>query len=108
VSAATGVRALLPRLTRGIPGSPAAALPQVGLLICSPQPGPMRFIEQNDFAQGLIASMNPADSVARIGLPGTVPWRAAIRRIRLSVTAPVIIVSARSAAASPSTQCPTG
>ncbi|MFM8736801.1 MAG: tripartite tricarboxylate transporter permease, partial [Betaproteobacteria bacterium] len=89
---AAGTSALLPMLTLGVPGSPTAAVLLGGLLIWGLQPGPMLFVEQQDFVWGLIASMYLGNVVGLIVVLTTVPWWAAILRIPFSIIAPVIIV----------------
>ena len=89
---AAGTAALLPMLTLGIPGSPTAAVLLGGLLVWGLQPGPLLFVEQKDFVWGLIASMYLGNVVGLIVVLLTVPWFAAILRIRFSIIAPVILV----------------
>src|SRR2546423_787191 len=46
---AAGTSALLPMLSLGVPGSPTAAVLLGGLLIWGLQPGPILFVDQNEF-----------------------------------------------------------
>jgi putative tricarboxylic transport membrane protein len=89
---AAGTSALLPMLALGIPGSATAAVLLGGLMIWGLQPGPLLFVEQQDFVWGLIASMYLGNVVGLIFVMSTVPLFAAILRIRFAIVAPVIIV----------------
>src|SRR5260370_41165107 len=55
---AAGTAALLPMLSLGVPGSPTAAGLLGGLLIWGLQPGPLLFVEHEEFGGGRIASMD--------------------------------------------------
>ncbi|MFK7966078.1 MAG: tripartite tricarboxylate transporter permease [Burkholderiaceae bacterium] len=61
-AASTG--SLLPMLTLGIPGSPTTALLLGGMVMWGLMPGPMLFIEQQDFVWGLISSLYSANLLA--------------------------------------------
>jgi putative tricarboxylic transport membrane protein len=61
-AASTG--AMLPMLTLGIPGSATTALLLGGMVMWGLTPGPMLFIEQQDFVWGLISSFYTANFVA--------------------------------------------
>jgi putative tricarboxylic transport membrane protein len=61
-AASTG--SLLPMLTLGIPGSPTTALLLGGMVMWGLMPGPMLFIEQQDFVWGLISSLYTANVAA--------------------------------------------
>src|SRR5258705_5461374 len=89
---AAGTSALLPMLALGIPGSPTAAVLLGGLLIWGLQPGPLLFVEQQEFVWGLIASMYLGNIAGLIVVLTCVPLFAAILRIPFSIIAPVIIV----------------
>jgi len=89
---AAGTSALLPMLALGIPGSPTAAVLLGGLLIWGLQPGPLLFVEQQDFVWGLIASMYLGNIAGLLVVLTCVPLFAAILRIPFSIIAPVIIV----------------
>src|SRR6478609_4376031 len=89
---AAGTAALLPMLSRGVPGSPTAAVLLGGLLIWGLQPGPLLFVEKPDFVWGLIASMYLGNIAGLIIVLTTVPWWAAILRIPFAIIAPVIVV----------------
>jgi putative tricarboxylic transport membrane protein len=89
---AAGTSALLPMLTLGIPGSPTAAVLLGGLMIWGLQPGPMLFVDHQDFVWGLIASMYTGNLVGLLVVLTTVPFWAGFLRIPFSVIAPVIVV----------------
>jgi putative tricarboxylic transport membrane protein len=89
---AAGVAAMLPMITLGIPGSPTAAVLLGGLLIWGLQPGPLLFVEKQDFVWGLIASMYLGNVVGLLIVLTCVPLFAAILRIPFSIIAPIIVV----------------
>jgi putative tricarboxylic transport membrane protein len=89
---AAGTSALLPMITLGIPGSPTAAVLLGGLLIWGLQPGPLLFVEKQDFVWGLIASMYLGNIAGLIVVLTMVPFFAAILRIPFPIIAPVIVV----------------
>src|SRR6266498_1871124 len=89
---AAGTSALLPMITRGVPGSPTAAVLLGGLLIWGWQPGPLLFVEKPEFVWGLIASMYLGNIAGLIVVLTCVPLFAAILRVPFSIIAPVIIV----------------
>jgi putative tricarboxylic transport membrane protein len=89
---AAGTSALLPMLALGIPGSPTAAVLLGGLLIWGLQPGPLLFVEKQDFVWGLIASMYLGNVVGLLIVLTCVPLFAAILRIPFSIIAPIIVV----------------
>jgi len=89
---AAGTSALLPMLALGIPGSPTAAVLLGGLLIWGLQPGPLLFVEKQDFVWGLIASMYLGNVAGLLVVLTCVPLFAAILRIPFSIIAPVIVV----------------
>jgi putative tricarboxylic transport membrane protein len=89
---AAGTSALLPMLALGIPGSPTAAVLLGGLLIWGLQPGPLLFVEKQDFVWGLIASMYLGNLAGLVIVLTCVPLFAAILRVPFSIIAPIIIV----------------
>ena len=89
---AAGTSALLPMLTLGVPGSPTAAVLLGGLIMWGLQPGPMMFVEQQDFVWGLIASMYLGNVVGLLVVLVAVPWFAAILRVPFSIIASIILV----------------
>ncbi|MGN6389708.1 MAG: tripartite tricarboxylate transporter permease, partial [Burkholderiaceae bacterium] len=89
---AAGTSALLPMLALGIPGSATAAVLLGGLMIWGLQPGPMLFVEQQDFVWGLIASMYLGNIAGLIIVLMSVPLFAAILRVPFSIIAPAILV----------------
>src|SRR5206468_1189484 len=54
---AAGVASLVPMITLGVPGSPTSAVMMAGLFIWGLTPGPVLFIQHQDFVWGLIASI---------------------------------------------------
>jgi putative tricarboxylic transport membrane protein len=58
-AASTG--SMLPMLTLGIPGSPTTAILLGGMIIWGLEPGPLLFIEQEEFVWGLISSLYAAN-----------------------------------------------
>src|SRR6516162_6216906 len=72
--------------------SATAAVMMGGLMIWGLNPGPMLFIEQKEFVWGLIASMYLGNIVAVILVLLTVPIFAALMRIPLFITAPLIFI----------------
>lgn len=89
---ASGTSALLPMLALGIPGSATAAVLLGGLMIWGLEPGPLLFVEQQDFVWGLIASMYLGNIAGLVIILATVPLFASIMRVSFSIIAPVIIV----------------
>jgi putative tricarboxylic transport membrane protein len=89
---AAGTSALLPMLTLGVPGSPTAAVLLGGLIMWGLQPGPMLFVEQQDFVWGLIASMYIGNVAGLLIVLVAVPWFAAILRVPFSIIAALILV----------------
>lgn len=89
---AAGTSALLPMLALGVPGSPTAAVLLGGLIMWGLQPGPMLFVEQQDFVWGLIASMYIGNLVGLFVVLLAVPWFAAILRVPFSIIAAIILV----------------
>ena len=55
---------MLPMLTLGIPGSPTTAILLGGMVIWGLEPGPMLFVEHQDFVWALIASLYVANVFA--------------------------------------------
>src|SRR5258707_12569126 len=89
---ASGTSALLPMLALRIPGSGTSAILLGGLMVWGLIPGPLLFVEHNDFVWGLIASMYLVN-VVRLGIVlTTVPRVAAVLRERFSAIAPLIVV----------------
>lgn len=89
---AAGSAAMLPMLALGLPSSATAAVLLGGLMIWGLTPGPSLFAERPDFVWGLIASMYVSNVVAVIMGLTTVPIFAAILRVPLTITAPLILI----------------
>src|SRR5438309_9596149 len=89
---AAGTSALLPMLSLGIPGSATAAVMMGGLMIWGLNPGPMLFVERQDFVWGLIGSMSLGNVVAVVLVLLTVPVFAALMRVPFFIIAPLIVI----------------
>jgi len=89
-AASTG--SMLPLFTLGIPGSPTAAVLLGGLMVWGLQPGPLLFVEQQEFVWGLIGSLYIGNIVAVLLNLFAIPMFVAILRIPFTVLAPIIIV----------------
>jgi len=83
---------MLPLFTLGIPGSPTAAVLLGGLMVWGLQPGPLLFVEQQEFVWGLIGSLYIGNIVAVLLNLFAIPMFVAILRIPFTVLAPIIIV----------------
>jgi TctA family transporter len=89
---AAGSAAMLPMLALGVPSSATAAVLLGGLMIWGLTPGPALFSERPDFVWGLIASMYVSNVVAVVLALVTVPLFAALLRVSITITAPLIVV----------------
>jgi TctA family transporter len=89
---AAGSSAMLPMLALGLPSSATAAVLLGGLMIWGLTPGPSLFSERPDFVWGLIASMYVSNVVAVILVLITVPIFAALLRVPITITAPLIVI----------------
>ncbi|MBT3557851.1 MAG: tripartite tricarboxylate transporter permease [Rhodospirillales bacterium] len=89
-AASTG--AMLPMLTLGIPGSPTTAILLGGMVIWGLVPGPMLFIEQEEFVWGLIASLYAANLFAAVINIGFIPMFLWMLKMPFSILAPIIFV----------------
>jgi putative tricarboxylic transport membrane protein len=89
-AASTG--AMLPMLTLGIPGSPTTAILLGGMVIWGLVPGPMLFIEQEEFVWGLIASLYAANLFAAIINIGFIPMFLWMLKMPFTILAPIIFV----------------
>src|SRR5881296_119334 len=86
-----GVASLVPMITLGIPGSPTSAVIMAGLFIWGLQPGPVLFIEHQDFVWGLIASIYLGHLMTFLICLAAVPLLASIMRIPYAVITPFIV-----------------
>lgn len=89
-AASTG--SMLPMLTLGIPGSPTTAILLGGMVIWGLEPGPMLFVEHQDFVWGLIASLYVANLVAMLSNLAFIPAFIAVLCMPFTILAPIIFV----------------
>ncbi len=89
-AASTG--SMLPMLTLGIPGSPTTAILLGGMVIWGLEPGPMLFVEHQDFVWALIASLYVANVAAMLINLAFIPAFIAILRTPFTILAPIIFV----------------
>ncbi len=89
-AASTG--ALLPMLTLGIPGSPTTAILLGGMIIWGLQPGPLLFIEQQEFVWGLISSLYTANLFTLLMNLAFIPLFIWILRMPFTILAPIIFM----------------
>jgi len=89
-AASTG--SMLPMLTLGIPGSPTTAILLGGMVIWGLEPGPMLFVEQQDFVWGLISSLYAANLFAVIINLAFIPVFISVLRMPFTILAPIIFV----------------
>ena len=89
-AASTG--SMLPMLTLGIPGSPTTAILLGGMVIWGLEPGPLLFIENQNFVWGLIASLYAANLFAVIINVAFIPAFIAILKMPFTILAPIIFV----------------
>lgn len=89
-AASTG--SMLPMLTLGIPGSPTTAILLGGMVIWGLEPGPMLFVNQQDFVWGLIASLYAANVFALLLNLALIPAFIWVLKLPFTILAPVIFV----------------
>jgi putative tricarboxylic transport membrane protein len=89
---AAGVGSMVPMITLGIPGSPTSAVIMAGLFIWGLQPGPVLFLEHQDFVWGLIASIYLGHLLTFVLCLLAVPLLAMIMRVPYAIITPFIIV----------------
>src|SRR5438445_2904735 len=89
---AAGVASMVPMITLGIPGSPTSAVIMAGLFIWGLQPGPVLFLEHQDFVWGLIASIYLGHLLTFIICLLAVPLLAMIMRVPYAIITPFIVV----------------
>ena len=89
-AASTG--SMLPMLTLGIPGSPTTAILLGGMVIWGLEPGPMLFVEHQDFVWGLIASLYAANLFALIINIAFIPAFIWVLKLPFTMLAPIIFV----------------
>ena len=79
-------------LTLGIPGSPTTAILLGGMVIWGLEPGPMLFVEHEDFVWGLIASLYVANLFAVVINLAFIPAFVAVLRMPFTILAPINFV----------------
>ena len=89
-AASTG--AMLPMLTLGIPGSPTTAILLGGIVIWGLEPGPMLFIDHQEFVWGLIASLYAANLVSLLLNVALIPAFIWILKMPFTILAPIIFI----------------
>jgi putative tricarboxylic transport membrane protein len=89
---AAGVGALVPMIALGVPGSPTSAVIMAGLFIWGLTPGPLLFIQHEDFVWGLIASIYLGHFITFLICLLAVTLLAAIMRVPYAVITPFIVV----------------
>jgi putative tricarboxylic transport membrane protein len=85
-AASTG--SMLPMLTLGIPGSPTTAILLGGMVIWGLEPGPMLFVEHQDFVWGLIASLYAANLFALLINIAFIPLFLWVLKMPFTILAP--------------------
>lgn len=89
---AAGVASLVPMITLGVPGSPTSAVIMAGLFVWGLQPGPLLFIQHQDFVWGLIASIYLGHLLTFMLCLLAVPLLASIMRIPYALITPFVVV----------------
>ncbi|MEO1292525.1 MAG: tripartite tricarboxylate transporter permease [Pseudomonadota bacterium] len=89
-AASTG--SLLPMLTLGIPGSPTTALLLGGMVMWGLTPGPMLFVEQQEFVWGLISSLYTANAAALLINLALIPMFVWALRMPFTVLCAIVLV----------------
>ena len=89
-AASTG--SMLPMLTLGIPGAPTTAILLGGMVIWGLEPGPMLFVEHQDFVWALIASLYVANVFALLINLLFIPGFVSVLRMPFTILAPIIFV----------------
>jgi len=89
---AAGVASLVPMITLGVPGSPTSAVIMAGLFVWGLQPGPLLFIEHQDFVWGLIASIYLGHALTFVLCLLAVPLLAMIMRVPYAIITPFIVI----------------
>ncbi len=89
---AAAVASLVPMVTLGVPGSPTSAVIMAGLFVWGLQPGPLLFIQHQDFVWGLTASIYLGHLLTFLICLLAVPLLAAIMRVPYAIITPFIVV----------------
>jgi putative tricarboxylic transport membrane protein len=89
---AAGVGAMVPMIALGVPGSPTSAVIMAGLFIWGLTPGPLLFVQHEDFVWGLIASIYLGHFLTFLMCLLTVPLLASIMRVPYAIITPFIVL----------------
>jgi putative tricarboxylic transport membrane protein len=89
-AASTG--SMLPMLTLGIPGSPTTAILLGGMIIWGLEPGPLLFIDQQEFVWGLISGLYVANLFTLLINLAFIPLFIWVLRMPFTILAPVIFM----------------
>lgn len=89
-AASTG--SMLPMLTLGIPGSPTTAILLGGMVIWGLEPGPMLFVNNQDFVWGLIASLYIANMATLLINLAFIPAFLKVLNTPFTILAPMIFI----------------
>src|SRR5919197_1447123 len=89
---AAGVGAMVPMIALGVPGSPTSAVIMAGLFIWGLTPGPLLFVQHEDFVWGLIASVYLGHFLTFLMCLITVPLLASIMRVPYAIITPFIVL----------------
>jgi putative tricarboxylic transport membrane protein len=89
-AASTG--SMLPMLTLGIPGSPTTAILLGGMVIWGLEPGPLLFVQHEEFVWGLIASLYVANVFAGLINVAFIPAFLWVLKLPFSILAPIIFI----------------
>ncbi len=89
-AASTG--SMLPMLTLGIPGSPTTAILLGGMIIWGLEPGPLLFVEQQEFVWGLISSLYIANLFTLLINLAFIPVFIWVLKMPFTILAPIIFV----------------
>jgi putative tricarboxylic transport membrane protein len=89
-AASTG--SMLPMLTLGIPGSPTTAILLGGMVIWGLEPGPMLFVNNQDFVWGLIASLYIANMATLLINLAFIPAFLKVLNTPFTILAPIIFI----------------
>jgi putative tricarboxylic transport membrane protein len=89
-AASTG--SMLPMLTLGIPGSPTTAILLGGMVIWGLDPGPLLFVQHQEFVWGLIASLYVANVFAGLINVAFIPAFLWVLKLPFSILAPIIFI----------------
>src|SRR5438309_2707045 len=89
---AAGVASLVPMVTLGVPGSPTSAVIMAGLFGWGLQPGPLLFVQHQDFVWGLIASIYLGHLITFAICLFAVPLLASIMSVPYAIITPFIVV----------------